>query len=143
MNFLKCNCGKIIKRNKCIILADFKNFTSRKIFFAYCPNCRNLILTLIEERQSVKFIFVEGHCVIKFFMNENVDGCKFLNLLYKEILKKRIIDVVSSISFHNLSGWLFGKNIQIRNKKGEIVEIRQYSSDFNGNTKLEKIIETN
>ncbi len=133
MNFLKCNCGKIIKRNKCIILADFKNFTSRKIFFAYCPNCRNLIITLIEERQTDK----------KIFINENVQGSKALNILNKEILKKRIIDVVSSISFHNLSGWLFGKNIQIRNKKGEIVEIRQYSSDFNGNTKLEKIIETN
>ena len=133
MNFLKCNCGKIIKRNKCIILADFKNFTSRKIFFAYCPNCRNLIITLIEERQTDK----------KIFINENVQGSKALNILNKEILKKRIIDVVSSISFHNLSGWLFGKNIQIRNKKGEIIEIRQYSSDFNGNTKLEKIIETN
>lgn len=133
MNFLKCNCGKIIKRNKCIILADFKNFTSRKIFFAYCPNCRNLIITLIEERQTDK----------KIFINENVQGSKALNILNKEIIKKRIIDVVSSISFHNLSGWLFGKNIQIRNKKGEIVEIRQYSSDFNGNTKLEKIIETN
>lgn len=133
MNFLKCNCGKIIKRNKCIILADFKNFTSRKIFFAYCPNCRNLIITLIEERQTDK----------KIFINENVQGSKALNILNKEIIKKRIIDVVSSISFHNLSGWLFGKNIQIRNKKGEIVEIRQYSSDFNGNTKLEKIIKTN
>ena len=131
MNCLKCNCGKIIKKVNCVLLSDFKNFTSRKIIFAYCPVCKNLIITLIQQRLADD----------KVFINENIQGANALKLLNKEILKKRVIDTIALISFKNISGWLFGKNVQIKNKKGEVTQIRQYSSYFNGNTKLTKVID--
>lgn len=133
MKFLKCNCGKSINSFNCITLADFKNFTSRKILFAHCPLCKNLVLTLIQQRQEDE----------KVFINENLQGPKALKILNNELIKKRIIETIHSFSYKNISNWLFGKNIQLRNKNGDVTQIRQYSSDFFGNTKLVKVIDYN
>ena len=37
-----------------------------------------------------------------------------------------------------VNGWVYGTNKEIKNKKGEIIQIRQYSTDFHGRKMIVK-----
>lgn len=113
INFFKSN-------NECdvLFLSDIKGFTGRKI----CKYEDDKI-TLIEKRIS------DG----KVFIND-MQGIEAVKTLYRE--KKRTVITYPKVVQDNLFGWIYGVNIQIKNKKGEIVQTRQYSSDFYGNKRI-------
>lgn len=121
---LVCSCGHHIKNTEVWILKDIKNFDSRKLIIGHCK-CNKLKLALIERRLSDKKIFtniIEDKYTSKILLNE------------KNRLVCRYYDVKSS----SLYGWIYGVNIEIKNKQGKVTQIRQYSADFNGNKEIQR-----
>jgi len=118
-------CNNEIKSGELWILKDIKGFTARKLYTAKCPVCGCDVVLLIEKRLN------DG----KIFTN-NINGIEAIKTIFRE--KKRRITTISNIEHNNLYGWIYGVNVEIKNKQGDITQVRQYSSDFNGNKKLSK-----
>lgn len=118
-------CNNEIKSGELWILKDIKNFTARKLYTAKCPICGDDVVLLIEKRLNDGKIF-----------SNNINGIEAIKTIYRE--KKRRITTLANIEYNNLYGWIYGVNVEIKNKKGEVKQVRQYSSDFYGNKKLSK-----
>lgn len=121
-----CNiscCNELITQGDIWFLADIKNFTARKLYKAKCPVCNEDIILLIEKRISDDKIFIN-----------KINGIEAVKTLYRE--NKRKLQVFPERKIDNLYGWIYGVNVEIKNKKGNITQIRQYSSDFNKNKML-------
>lgn len=127
---LVCNhCNITVDKSEVWILKDIKNFTARKLLFANCPQCGEVVITLYEKRLSDNKVFVD----------ENIQGLNAVKLLYRE--KQRLVTKVVNIDSSNLYGWIYGKNIEIKNKKGEVTQVRQYAADYKtGKKNLTKTI---
>ena len=52
--------------------------------------------------------------------------------------QKRFLCKYYKLDVNSLFGWIYGVNVGIKNKKGDVTQIRQYASNFNGNKKLVK-----
>lgn len=124
---LSC-CHKKIKNGSVWFLKDFKGYTARKLYIGVCSVCGDYAALQIMTSTA------NGRTYYNLY-----NGIEAVKIIYRE--KKRKVLSVQNVSADNLSGWIYGKNVQVKNKKGEIVQIRQYSADFNGNTKLDKVIE--
>lgn len=120
-------CGAKINKIELWILKDIQNFNSRKLTIAHCDKCHKIQLVLIEKRSS------DG----KVFTNI-IDEKNVANVLLRE--KNRLLYRYYDIENDSLFGWIYGVNIEIKNKKGKTTQIRQYSSDFNGNKVIQKKI---
>lgn len=120
-------CNKKIKSGELYFLKDIKGFTARKMLVTKCSNCRELIAILTEKRISDNKVFINFQ-----------KGLAAVKTIYRE--RKRTVQVLPDIKLNSLYGWVYGHNVQIRNKKGEVTQIRQYSSDFKGNKALVKKI---
>lgn len=129
--FMECACGKVFNDANVLILKDIKNFTGRKVYYAHCPSCSQLVLTLVEKDVNSGKIFV----------NENISGRAAEKILTREY--KRAVTIFPNIKYDSLYGWIYGHNVQIKNKKGQVVRLRQYASDFKGNRKLVKSLSVN
>ena len=103
-----------------LFLADIKGFTARKIYKFLDDK-----IIISEKRISDNKVFFN-----------NLTGIEAVKTLYRE--KKRIISVIPDVTYDNLYGWVYGVNKEIKNKRGKIVQIRQYASDFSGKKKLIK-----
>lgn len=118
-------CNNKIENGDLWLLADIKGFTSRKIYIGRCNKCKNEIALLIETRTSDKKVFAN-----------QFKGLEAIKTIYRE--KKRKVATIPNIKTNCLYGFVYGVNIAIKNKKGEITQIRQYASDFKGNKSLVK-----
>lgn len=121
---LVCSCGQHIKNTEVWILKDIKNFDSRKLIIGYC-NCNKLKLALVERRLSDKQIFTNI-----------IDDKNTSKVLLKE--KNRLVCRYYDVKSSSLYGWIYGVNIEIKNKQGKVTQIRQYSADFNGNKEIQR-----
>lgn len=119
-------CNNKIKCGEVLILNDIKGFTARKLYKAKCPKCKDDVVTLIETRVSDN----------KMFVNANITGLEAVKVLYRE--KKRILATLPDIKSDVLFGWIYGHNVEIRNKNKQVTQIRQYAKDFSGNKNLTK-----
>ena len=120
-------CNKKIKSGELCFLKDIKGFTARKILITKCDNCKEIITILTEKRISDNKIFINFS-----------KGINAVKTIYRE--RKRIVQMFPDIKLNSLYGWVYGHNVQIKNKKGEVTQIRQYGSDFRGNRELVKKI---
>ncbi|MCD7739900.1 MAG: hypothetical protein LUH11_00920 [Candidatus Gastranaerophilales bacterium] len=121
-------CNEKINDVNIWFLNDLKNFTARKIEWGQCPCCKVVSLNLIEKRIDDD----------KFFIDHQ-KGKQALDTLKRE--RKRIVEQFPHIQSDVFKGWVYGHNVQIKNKKGKVTQIRQYASDFYGNkTKVKTII---
>lgn len=120
-------CSKEIRSAELWILKDFNGFVQRKLLKAVCPLCGDDVCLLIQK--STK----NGNTYLN-----NYTHLEAVKALYRE--KKRIAAQVPAIATDNLYGWIYGVNVQIRNRKGVVSQLRQYSSDFHGNRTLVKKI---
>lgn len=121
-------CCEEIKNVELWFLKDIKDFTGRKLIFANCPVCGQAVITLIEKRISDNEVFV----------NDNICGENAVKILFRE--QKRLQTKLFDIKSSDLFGWIYGVNIGIKNKHGEITQCRQYSTNFYGKRKLVKKI---
>lgn len=118
---IKC-CGHNIVCGNVWFLQDIKGFTARKIFIGNCPKCKNDVAVLFEKR-------IEDN---KDFIN-SLTGIEAVKTIYRE--KKRKVAAFPNIQTSSLYGWIYGVNVQIKNKKGQVVQVRQYACDFKTNKK--------
>ena len=118
-------CNKVIKNGELWILKDFNGFVQRKLLKAICPICGDEVCLLIQT--STK----NGNTYFDDFTH-----LEAVKTLYRE--KKRIVTVIADIQADKLYGWVYGINTQIKNKKGNVTQIRQYASNFQGERKLVK-----
>ena len=105
-----------------LFLRDIKGFVGRKLFILE-EDRAVLIETRIDDKKT--------------FVNE-LSGIEAVKTIYRE--KKRVVKVFPKIDESCLDGWVYGVNVQIKNKKGQVSQIRQYASNFNGKKKLVKKI---
>lgn len=125
---LNCSCNNEIKKVEVWFLKDIADFEARKIIFGKCPKCRRPVVTIIEKR------IIDGEVFIK----ENITGNEAMRVLNRET--KRMLCKYYKVDVNSLNGWVYGINTEIKNKKGEVTQIRQYASDFNKNKVLIKKI---
>lgn len=123
---LVCDCGVVIDKAEMWILKDLKDFETRKLIIGSCPKCHRPVTTLIEKRIDDGEVFI----------NSNITGNRAMKLIARE--QKRFLCKYYKLDVNSLFGWIYGVNVGIKNKKGDVTQIRQYASNFNGNKKLVK-----
>ncbi|MBQ7977364.1 MAG: hypothetical protein IJ301_02040 [Clostridia bacterium] len=121
-------CDKELKHFKIWELEDIKDFKNREMFIVNCSSCRTITVALKEERLS------DG----KIFVNKILSERDSLRTIARE--SKRLIKEYVTADCTVLNGWIYGTNKEIKNKKGEVVQVRQYSSDFFNRKELVKKI---
>ena len=123
---LRC-CNRKVTAGDLWILEDFKGYTKRKLFIGKCNVCGDdvclQIMTSTINNQTYYNLYT---------------GIEAVKTIYRE--KKRRLCYLPDLKADNLYGWIYGKNVEIKNKKREVTQIRQYSSDFHGNKTLSKKI---
>lgn len=110
-------CAKCRKSNEVIEvqeLKDIKNFSDRLLLIGVCKNCNSRIVALVERRNSDKKVFIDSFV--------GAEALKVIKLEKKRIKNKTLK--------HKYNGFVYGKNKEIRNKKGDVTQIRQYASDY-------------
>lgn len=122
-------CNKKVTTGDLWFLADIKGFTARKIYIGICEKCKEDLAVLIETRI----------CDKKVFINE-LKGIEAVKTIYRE--KKRKLVTLPNIKANCLYGWVYGVNVEIKNKKGKVTQIRQYASDFKNQKSLIKSFST-
>lgn len=125
-----CNyCGSnSLKNHRMWILQDIKGFTDRELFMVKCNKCRQISVILKEKR------IADG----KVFINQISTEKNALGTLFRE--SKRVIREMVDIDFRSLNGWIYGTNVQVKNRKGKVIQLRQYSTTFGGDKQLVKKI---
>ena len=121
---LSC-CDHDIKCGDVWLLQDFKGYTARKLYIGTCDICGD------EACLQVMTSVNDGKVYYNLY-----NGIEAVKTIYRE--KKRKVAVFPDVKSSELYGWIYGKNIEIKNKKGQITQIRQYSADFYGKKKLLK-----
>ena len=118
-------CNKEIRNSDLWILEDFKGYTKRKLFVSKCSVCGDdvcfQVMTSTKDNRRYENLYT---------------GIEAVKTIYRE--KKRRVFLLPDVSSDKLYGWIYGVNAEIKNKKKEITQIRQYLSDFSGNKNLIK-----
>lgn len=119
---LRC-CNKEIKQGEVWILQDYNGFDSRKMYIGKCSVCEDDVAFLYQRRIKDQKQF--GTPLI---------GIEAVKTLYRE--KRRIISKIPKIKSTQVQEWVYGTNVQIKNKNGEIIKIKQYSTDYKTGKKV-------
>ena len=127
IQILKC-CEKEIKIGEMLILDNYNGFDARKIYKGKCSVCGDDVVFLFQRR-------IEDGKEFGTMLN-NIEAVK---ALYRE--KRRIKACIPFIQSKTVQNWIYGTNVEIKNKKGQVIKIKQYSTDYkSGKRKLEKEI---
>jgi len=114
-------------------LKDLNGFSNRKMFCYNCPNCGVFRVVISETRISDNKVFLN-----------TLKSNEAVQFVAKEYSSKRVIQTIDNYKTDKFNGWVYGKNVQIKNKKGKVVRIKQYSADMKSNkTTLTKVIKAN
>lgn len=109
---VKCNIkNEVIEIQE---LEDITGFSERLLITGVCKACNSKIASLIEIRNSDNKVFIDSF-----------SGAEAINVIKRE--RKRL---KNKTLCHKYKGFVYGKNKEIRNKKGEVTQIRQYASDY-------------
>lgn len=109
---VKCNVkNEVIEIQE---LEDIANFSERLLIIGVCRACNSKLVSLVEIRNSDKKVFIDSFA-----------GIEATNVIKRE--RKRLKNKNLN---HKYNGFVYGKNKEIRNKKGEVTQIRQYASDY-------------
>ena len=121
---LEC-CNNKIKLAELWFLEDFKGYTKRKLLVGKCKICGDdvalQIMTNVDNNKTYHNLY---------------NGLEAVKIIYRE--KKKKLAVFPNIKTSSLYGWVYGVNIEIKNKNGDIRQIRQYAKNFEGNKQLVK-----
>lgn len=120
-------CNKPVKTGEVWFLKDFKGYIKRKLYIGKCSICGDdVVLQIMTSTNNNKTYY------------NLYNGIEAVKVLYRE--KKRKVQTMPDIKADCFFGWVYGINKEIKNKKGEVTQIRQYASSFNNQKKLVKKI---
>ena len=122
-----CICSNPIVLSEQWYLKSIRNFVERKLAIGKCAKCGEYALVLSEKRNE------DGKTFVQY-----INGIEALKVAKRET--KRVLNRTFINNDTNVIGWVYGVNVEIKNKKGKIVQIRQYASDFSNNKTLAKKI---
>lgn len=122
-------CNKKVFAGDLWILEDFKGYTKRKLFIGKCSVCGDDVCLQIMTNT------VNNETYYNLYT-----GIEAVKTIYRE--KKRKLVTLPNIKANCLYGWVYGVNIEIKNKKGKVTQIRQYASDFKNQKTLIKSFST-
>ena len=123
------HCNSVFKAEDIWYLLDKDNTTKRKMFLANCPIC-NKEMVLYEHFDNDTQEYYQ-----KYYYSGGA-------VRIKQRLKKEVTSTMLGFrdKYKAPSGFKYGKNVEVK-RNGEIVAIKQYACDFNGNKILVKRIE--
>lgn len=108
-------------------LDDIEGFSDRILIIGVCTTCNKDIALLVETRTKDNQTFYDRY--------HDEEAIKVIKREKKRIKNK---SVEADIKYFK---WIYGKNIEIKNKDGKTVQIRQYACDYRTNKrKLLKVI---
>ena len=128
-NVMLVCCNKKVFAGDLWILEDFKGYTKRKLFIGKCSVCGDDVCLQIMTNT------VNNETYYNLYT-----GIEAVKTIYRE--KKRKLVTLPNIKANCLYGWVYGVNIEIKNKKGKVTQIRQYASDFKNQKTLIKSFST-
>lgn len=119
-------CGKCNIKNDVIEVCELKDiaqFHDRTLIVGKCKVCGSDIAELIEFRKDDNAPFLQ----------------KFVGKDAIKVIKREHGRLKNKISYKkNFKDWVYGINKEIKNKQGNVSQIRQYAADFKGNRSLVK-----
>ena len=129
MSLLCKDCGYEVneKFTRTYFLAENSKFTKRTLKVGYCFRCSAQIGDLKETRISDGKVFTD-----------RIKGIKLRKLITKE--KKNVLHIEYGPVTKYKDDWVYGINKEIKDRSGNVIEIRQYASYFNGKKELVKSI---
>ncbi len=107
-------------------LEDIENFTNRILIIGVCRNCNKDVAMLVETRKTDNKPFYDRY--------HDIEAVKVIKREKKRI-KNKVVE--ADTKFFK---WVYGKNVEIKNKNGKTVQIRQYACDYRTNKR--KLIKT-
>lgn len=110
------------------VLKNIEGFKQRVLIIGKCPNCKKKVVALKEVRIADNQSFED--------IQVGLDAEKIAKR------EKKRIDYTLRQSNNYPTKWVLGLNIQIKNKLGEITQIRQYACNYRDKNKtlIKKII---
>ena len=111
-------------------LSNTDKFIDRKLYLGRCPNCLSDVALLRETRIADNKVFEEK--VIGYKKVKNI--CD--KIRHHILFTKQDIKITKGKPF----GWVFGINKEIKNKSGQIIEIRQSACDFYNQKEIRKAL---
>ena len=105
------HCNVNTEPSEVWFLKDIEFFTDRILLIGKCDVCKKDIVTLIEVRKKDNIPFVNI-----------LSGQKAIKVKTRE--KKRIDYTLSSLNQQS-SSWVYGVNVGIKNKNGDVTQVRQ------------------
>ena len=115
------HCNRKFKSYEIWFLHNNRDFMKRKLYLGECPICGSSVAELIETRK--------------------IDGAVFRKTLFKKEAEKLIEKLSTQVEYTSADvrkfikvpfGLCYGENIEIHNKAGNIIEIRQKRCDYFG-----------
>ena len=123
------HCGMKFKPIEVWFLADTKECTDRTLYIGFCPRCLKDFTCLIETdkiKNQTYYKIKQGNKAIK-----EVELCRADKLYTSQDVK---------VQKGTPSGWIYGENKEIHNRKGEVISIRQKACDFYGQKEIIKTV---
>ena len=123
--FIHCNR----KFNSCEIwfLHNNKDFIKRKLYLGTCPIC--------------------GACIVKLSEQRRYDGKIFKQTFYKKNAENIFHKLINQVEYTNgdiprfkkvPTGFCYGENIEVHNKDGKVIGIKQKRCDYYGSKEVIK-----
>lgn len=104
-------------------LEDIKGFTERKLYiFSYFTGKKEKCITVLYEKNKLSG---------EVFQQKDV-GQKALDTISREQVRKLYTSDDIKIQKGKPFGWVYGENIEIHDKKGNVIAIKQNACDFYG-----------
>lgn len=119
-----------IKHKVIWFLADIGSFTERKLYiFEFFDKKTKFITVLIEKDKLTNEVFTQKD-----------SGKKATDIIEREKLRKLFTSDDIKIQKGKPCGWTYGENVEIHNRKGEIISIKQKRCDYFGQRETIKTI---
>lgn len=112
-----------IKHKVIWFLAEIDGFTERKlyIFEIYCKKKTKYVTVLVEKNKLTNEVFSQKN-----------SGNNAEKIIAREQLRKLFTSDDIKIQKGNPYGWTYGENVEIHDRKGNVVQIKQKRCDYFG-----------